>query len=197
MDINFKAGQVINFKNRGFFSKTIAMGLGNYWTHTGWIHTVKGDKILIQEALGSKTKKVTINEYSRQTLVEKFEKGELKIMDFGIKPNEKFYTYAVIIDGLPYDYYAILELAVARLLTLFGINPSKFLEFSVFNRVRMKLNPYFTTKKKVDCSEAISRGIAKLTMIDVIAELKVDKFEQVTPQLVSVLYDRLKTLGKL
>lgn len=192
-----KKGMVLNFRNNNIFARTIQMGMGHYYSHSAWVRNIKGTKVYIQEALGSKTKRVTTTEYSVRDINQLFKENRLHVMDFRIQPDARFENYCKLLEGVPYDYYAIGELAIARLMALFGLNPERFLEWSIFGKAKMKLNPYFSSEKRVDCSEAIARGIAKLTHINVLEVLGVDKFEQVTPQLISVLYEKLKHMRRI
>lgn len=197
MEVKIKVGDVINFRYNSFFSKTITMGMGHYWSHSGWVRKVEGNKIFIQEAQGSRTKQVTTNEYDLEWLNQKWDENKLMIMNFNIRDNVIFENYCESIEGNYYDYYAILELMVTRFMVIFGLNSERFFKWALLGRLRTKINPNFTSEKLVDCSESVARGIAKLTNIDVLTMLGVNKFEQVTPQLLSVLYYKLKYLKEI
>lgn len=182
MELKYKPGLVLNFRYNNFFSNTITMGMGHYFSHTAWIVDLNETEVLIQEALGSKTKKVTSTWYYKEHLNKMFEENNLKVMDFGIVYNNAFLNVVSELDNKPYDYFTIFELATIRIRKLFGL--------------KVKISKV-TTPKKVDCSEAISRAINKLTNINPLEVLKVSKYDLITPQLVSVMYDKLIAIKKL
>ena len=98
-------------------------------------------------------------------------------MDFGIKNNKEFRNYVNESEGKPYDYFNTFFMLITRVLSIFGIN---------FDRDRK-------TAKKLFCSELVGRGLNCFCKIDVLKELKKNSFEDVTPQDISNLYNKLKT----
>jgi len=184
--VYYKAGLVLNFRYNSFYSKTIRMS-GDYWTHSAWIRSVQDDVIYIQEALGSKTKKVTTTGYSKDQLDRLFLNNELEILDFGIVPDEKFKKYTREIEGTPYDYFAIFELLIERVCLIFGRTPKKFLT----SKWGFKQN---TSSKRVDCSEMVARGLNEIVGINVLRVLNLETYEQVSPQMISVLHSKLTSI---
>jgi len=182
MSLKYKPGLVLNFRYNNFFSNTITMGMGHYFSHTAWIISVNEDNVLIQEARGSKEKKVVSNWYKKEYLNTMFRENNLKIMDFGIVNNDDFLKVVSELNGIPYDYFTIMELAFIRIRKLFGL--------------KVKISDV-TTPKKVDCSEAISRAINELTNINPLEVLKVSKYDLITPQMMSIMYDKLTIIKKL
>lgn len=196
VELKYKAGLVMNTREDNIYSNTIQIGLGNYWSHTCWIREVKGDMLLIQEALGNTTKQVTSTWKPRTNYDTLFENNRLKVMDFGIRDDAYFKLFCNDVEGTKYDYFSIFEIAITRLLRMLGLKrfPETFLRSRVFTLGFYKLNSDFKPNKRMDCSELISRGLNHLLNIDVLGLLKKEDYDYVTPQLVSVLYDKLQLI---
>ena len=166
------------------------MGLSHYWTHTCQIRRIDGNKLYIQEALGSKTKKVTTSIYDKSHFDKMIKDNKAKVMDFGIINNERFDMYCSMIENLPYDYYTIIEIAVIRILNLFGINIDKFLSWKIFNKIKIDKN--YSTEKRLDCSETIARGLKALKGLDMLSLTNTKKYDRITPQHISLAYDKIQ-----
>ena len=195
--LKFKPGQVILTKYDNIFSNTIAMGLGNYFTHALWIREVSEDNLVIQQASGSKSKQVKTKIISREHFENLFFENRTKLLDFKILPTDRFHKYCKSMEGIPYDYYSIFELFFIRVLTLFGLDTDKLLRTRFFKWITFLYSKDYSTPKKVDCSELISRGINELTNFDVLNTLKVSKYDLVTPQMIDILHYKLKQTNRL
>jgi len=195
--INYKPGMVLNTKYNNFFSNTIQTGMSHYWSHTAWIRQVTEDKVYVQEALGSRTKRVTSSWYDREHFDKLFANNRLEVLDFGIEDDINFKLYCAEMEGMPYDYFAIVELATSRLISLFGFSSESFLHSRWLSKISKLYDKDYTTEKKVDCSEMILRGISRLKTLNVLEILNIHKYEFGTPQHVSLLHHKLKVLNKL
>jgi len=188
--MEYKIGQVLNFKSNSFFSKSISMGLGHYWTHSAWIVDVKENIITIQEADSKRFKRVIYSKYTKAQLNDLVAQNRLKIMDFGINNDVKFQNYYISIDGRPYDFYSVSELGFARIISFFGLNAQNWLGLKFLNGFK-KLFGRENNAKRLDCAEAIGRGIQQITRIDILYYSNQKVFDFVTPQDLSNVYDRL------
>jgi hypothetical protein len=176
--MELKVGTVLNFSYNGFFSKTIRMSLGIYWSHSAIVYEVKGDNVWIGEATGSKTKQFNISAYNRNDLQKMYDNNIMRYYNHGLHyiPNMQNVIYSFM--GIKYDYYSIIQLAVKRILGLFKIRYTNSYE----------------SKKSVDCSEAVFRILVKGLGLDEQETLKlinVEKADWVTPQHLDILYYKL------
>ena len=193
MVLELHTGLVIVTRENNIFSNSISMVLGHYWTHCYWIREVNEDNVLIQEASGTKSKKVTSYWIPRYKIENYYEQNRLMCLYFGLdRFEEEFYNFCDDIENSPYDYFAGLELGIARFMTLFGFNSERFLKSKSFNFIRKKFNSNYTTEKKVDCSELIARGLYEVAGLDIRETLKLNRFEDVAPQHLAIFHYKLR-----
>ena len=202
--VGFREGQVLNFKYNNPVSNTISSLMGDYWTHTAIIYKVEGDNIEIIEAMGTyrdekynpkgiykkikfllKIKqlfsgKVNINTYSREFLSRLHKENRLKIMDFKADTSNlvlKLNAY----QNIPYDYFGVFNIGIKKILSLFGKTYSGDIESS----------------KKLFCSELVGRYLNDTTNFNILDLANKKSFEEVRPQDISLVYDKLKFYYKV
>ena len=176
-----KVGQVITFRGKKILNRIIQIGMGHYYSHAAWIVGMDGSKILIQEAKGL-TNRVSTNVYERSWILQQLDDNQIKIMDFKIRPNENFHQFVKEQEGKKYDYLTNLIHIWTRIRRLLG---------------KSKVEIPYDTKDTVNCSEMIARGIAHTTGINVLDVLNKKYYDQVTPQGLSNLHDRMQQGGLL
>ena len=174
-----KPGTVLLTRGDGKYSKMIAHGVGDYYTHALWIRSVDGNTVKVQEALVSGKKKgVVTHDVDTEYYKDLYRRNKLKICDFNIDNNSDFFTYCNTIEGTPYDYLSVFTIAWRRFLAFFKAKPTDIL---------------FKSKKDkhaVDCSEMIARGLHHLKGINVLGILDKTEYDFVRPQEIAVLYDK-------
>jgi len=194
----FKDGVVLNFKYDNPVSNTIGSIMAHYWTHTGIVVKVQENDIYVLEALGtyredkykpsgfslvflSKIRtlfggKVTVNKYPRSYLSKLHSENKLKVMDFKMKTDSEFADLVTHYNNKPYDYFGAFTIGLKRLLKFFGRN---------YQNDKNTLNKLF-------CSELAARFLHDLTDFDVLKLANKESFEEISPQDISLIYDKLK-----
>jgi len=177
--MEFKKFHVLNFSYSGFFSKTIRMGMGHFYSHSAIIYDIDGEDVTMAEALGSKTKEFNLYHYNMRDLQDMYDKNIVRGYDFGLQYKVETKDIIDSFIGFKYDYHTIIELGIKRILSFFKI----------------KYTNSYESKKKLDCSESVARILIKsgvLTEEEVLQLLNVDKVDWITPQLLDVLHYKVK-----
>ena len=199
-------GNILNFSYDNPVSNTIKTVMGHYWSHTGIVVKVEGDHVHILEAMGtyreekyvprgffSKFKflwnlnqlfggKVSVNVYSKIQLTRLLTQNKLKIMDFKLDSESTAFEGLVkYYENAPYDYFGAFRIGIKRVLKFFGRTYSSDKE----------------TLKSLFCSELGARFIIALSDIDFMKMVNKETPEDVAPQDISLVYDRLRYSGKL
>jgi len=195
-----KVGNVLNFKYNNPVSNTISSFMGDYWTHSAIIVQIKENDIYLFEALGTyknekykpsgiykkfkfllKVKslfsgRVNINKYNKNSLIKLLDENKLKVMHFKINDFSNFNTDVTLYNHKQYDYFSTLSIAIKRLFSLFGKNYT---------------NDKKTTEK-LFCSELVGRILNNSTKFNILELANKKSFEELTPQDLSLVYDKLK-----
>ena len=174
-----KVGQVVLMRGARILNRLIQMGLGNYWSHVGWIVALDTEYVYIQEAKGIKNKVVT-NKYPKHLIYSDYEHNMSTVLDFRIRPNTEFYNIVRDNEGKKYDHFANFIHFWARIKELITLR---------------KHNVDYETKDYYNCSEMISRSISKLTDIQVLEILKKKTYDRITPQEIKILHDKCQDKG--
>lgn len=199
MDRYYK-GQILAFKYDNPTSNIISCYMGHYYTHVGIVTKVRNNEVMIQEAMGTfrlekykqkglfskirfflKTRKlfggqVSTNTYTIEFLDSLYDGCRLKVMDFRVPTNSKFDDLISKYEGIPYDYLSVFNLAVRKISLLFNRS-----ERSIEN-----------TAKRMFCSEHCMRILVLLKGLNMLEQLNKTDAEQVTPQDISNLFDKIK-----
>ena len=174
-----RVGQVVVMRGSKILNRLIQMGLGNYWSHVGWIVKVEEQYVYIQESKATKGKVVT-NRYPKHLIYSDYEHNMSHILDFKIRPNTEFYNIVRKNEGVRYDYLANLIHFWQRIKELL---------------TKQKHTVDYESKDHYNCSEMISRSIAQLKDIDVLKITKRKTFDKITPQDIKHLHDKCQDLG--
>ena len=194
-----KKGVVLNFKHNNPVSNAISSVLGNYWTHSGIIVNIQGDKVFIMEAIGTYNDdrfnqkgfkatlrfiarikemfggKVLINSYDKKYLSLLHDQNKIKVLDFNI--DTKYLDDQVTqYKGTKYDYFGAFSIGIKRVFSLFGKNYTN----------------HKNTTKKLFCSELCARMIDINSEFNILKSTNRKSFEEVSPQDLSLAYDKLK-----
>lgn len=191
----FIVGQIINFRYEDRFSTAISTILGHYWTHTAIVVKVDPDGgIYLMEAIGNakgkekslksviknifskSTQDIVISKYSRDFLSNMHKTNKIKIMDFKFAVDNDFSDFITINKNKTYDYLGAFKLFLKRLFYFFGK------EYS---------NDIKTTEKLI-CSELAARLLDKMTDFNILKLANKKTYEEITPQDISLIYDKLK-----
>ncbi len=194
-----RPGTVLNFKYNNITSNIIATFMGHYWTHTAIVTGIVGDKVVIFEAMGTYNEELygtpslfqkfkflmkikkhfggrTIQtEYNLAFLNKLHDEGRLKVMQYGIPNGREFQTFVRENLDRPYDYFSIVNIAVARVMRLLG----------------KKYDNHHPSERRLFCSELVARGVTELTKYNMLELTNKDSYEYITPQDISLVYDRL------
>lgn len=181
MVFELKVGQVIVFRGDKLSNRLIQMGMGNYWSHVGWIVTADNKYVYIQEAKAGKNRVVTTR-FSRHELHAKYDANLIKVLDFKIKSNSAFYNVVRKNNQKKYDHVANLTHLIQRILRLLG---------------KKELDLNYTTESFVNCSEMIARSLYVLKNYPILELLNKKRFDQIKPQGIVLLHDKLEDNGLL
>jgi len=181
MVIELKVGQIILMRGDKIINRAIQMGMGNYWSHAGWIVGSDQKHIYIQEAKGTKTKVVT-NKYLKKDIYDRYNNNILGVFDFKIRPNSQFYNLVRDSEDKKYDYLSIILHFFRRIKRLFKKKNNKLI---------------YETENIVSCSELIARNLSKLKSFEILTILNKKSFEQIKPQDLANLHDKLQNSNLL
>lgn len=169
MEQDFKVGQILNFSWDSIYGKVIKFynykeygySEENIWTHSSLISEIKGDDVIVYEAL---SKGFTKNTYTKQQLLGWIENGNMIVGECKYKLTNVKKTCEKYL-GTPYGFLDIFNIGLYLIFKKYAFTISTGTKQLICSEVTARIL-YECSKKKVDFEIEFDKSFDKIAPID-------------------------------